>query len=66
MSDRKSLAASLQINGPAPSSTDREEVLLRYWLRGNLTPLDVANSLARSESNIAFARDTSGMDVALG
>lgn len=65
MSDCKSLAASPQVNGLGLSPADREELLLSYWLRGNLTPLDVANSLARSGSNIAFARDASGIDVAL-
>lgn len=24
----------------------REEIVRRYWMQGNLTPLDVANSLA--------------------
>lgn len=31
---------------PALTPSKREEIVRRYWLRGDLTPLAVANSLA--------------------
>lgn len=31
---------------PTLTSHKREEIVRRYWLRGDLTPLAVANSLA--------------------
>jgi hypothetical protein len=36
------------------SPAECEDVVMRYWRRGNLTPLGVANSLARRRSAIAF------------
>ncbi len=32
---------------PTLNLAEREQLVLRYWRRGDLTPLPVANSLAR-------------------
>ena len=46
--------AVLRTQGAIPLAR-REEIVLRYWNNGELTPLQVANSLARHGSAIQFA-----------
>jgi len=44
----------LRADTPLPPKR-REEIVLRYWTRGELTPLAVANLLAKQGSGIRFA-----------
>jgi len=46
--------AALRAQGAVPLAR-REEIVLRYWGNGELTPLAVANSLARNGSAVQFA-----------
>ena len=40
---------------PTLSPAEREALVLRYWRRGTLTPLPVANSLARVQRETRHA-----------
>ena len=40
-------------NAPALSPTRREEIVRRYWMKGELTPLGVANWLSGQGSKAA-------------